>query len=921
MSRLSSSSVQSLVFGLTFFFGFGSVTAQNSGNVRILRVETAPVSVSQGQTGISVSMVIRNNGVPAVKNLAASLLFISADDESVLNNQYKQRRIDDISGIPARSEVTLLFEVEVKRNASPEQIVLDGQASGTVQGSSVSDVGADETDSWVVQTPAALQVLQVDIPQETVSVGQPSIPASVIIANPSGRSAARANIDGVRFLFLLDGRTDRSGDFEVRADAANPQFVDGGEEAQFGFEIDVLNTAQPEDYVVDVEVLGHDANTGALLGDSNAESPDMIQVQIPARLKVEFTVFDPFQTVGDTFQVQANVKNLGDAGIDDSGELTLRFPGAYALLPTTPAAQPFTADSPVDWRVVAPDVETVSDTFFVDISKTPLERNTGLPAMVEVGTDTAVMQTLDEGTGGEGFIVVDSVRIVEPLGAKDGILSTEQALTVTAFLHRETVRSMSARISLPSAYNFQLPDDFVKSIANDAGDTVQVSWRLLAPRDALEGHYISVDAAGIDSETGGLIDDVAPDTIRAGPAAAPIPLLVIYRANLRLAAEIGSPPSARDGVLKKAQDFMIDARVDNLGQAGVEGETEVALQLPSDFTTSDPMTLTFDANEQNGVSWNIQAPDKTISLAAISLSMTGLPFDENTGQEAAASGTEVVIPVSVQDLICLPTRILSDRVPATVVHGDRNISMFGLEFTNESELEVRLTKIRLLTTDKQGNVLAASSALSRLYVVDYFDRQQVYAEVTSLPREGPVEVTFSTPVSISPSHTVSLDFQVDILSDTEQGSLRLVIPSPADIFVKDEDLNAVLIRDASCVFEPSLSTPSAIVNAAGLKTNFFNYPNPFGSAERPQTRFHYYLKEDSDIAIRIYTMFGELVWARHFDAGAPQGRAGVHDGTDDSSAVIWNGRNGNGYAVLNGVYVAVLTTNGGKATTKIAVAR
>ena len=69
------------------------------------------------------------------------------------------------------------------------------------------------------------------------------------------------------------------------------------------------------------------------------------------------------------------------------------------------------------------------------------------------------------------------------------------------------------------------------------------------------------------------------------------------------------------------------------------------------------------------------------------------------------------------------------------------------------------------------------------------------------------------------------------------------------------------------------------------------------------------------MTIKIYTLLGELVKTYQFQSTDTQGTAGIH------SNVSWDGRNEKGQAVLNGVYVAVLITDSGKAMTKIAIAR
>jgi len=100
-----------------------------------------------------------------------------------------------------------------------------------------------------------------------------------------------------------------------------------------------------------------------------------------------------------------------------------------------------------------------------------------------------------------------------------------------------------------------------------------------------------------------------------------------------------------------------------------------------------------------------------------------------------------------------------------------------------------------------------------------------------------------------------------------------------------------------------------------LKDSFLNYPNPFGSADKPITTITYYLKQDTDVDIKIYTLIGELVLSRSYTKNDAEGKEGTHDGD-----VTWDARNGQGYKVLNGVYIIYLNTGFGESvTTKAAV--
>jgi hypothetical protein len=83
------------------------------------------------------------------------------------------------------------------------------------------------------------------------------------------------------------------------------------------------------------------------------------------------------------------------------------------------------------------------------------------------------------------------------------------------------------------------------------------------------------------------------------------------------------------------------------------------------------------------------------------------------------------------------------------------------------------------------------------------------------------------------------------------------------------------------------------------------------------TEIRYNLPSDADVDIYIYTATGEEVRHLHFNAGANGGRAGLNAG------IFWDGRNGNGDMVLNGVYMAYIEVGGSSltATVKMAVVK
>ncbi|HNJ72286.1 MAG TPA: FlgD immunoglobulin-like domain containing protein, partial [bacterium] len=96
----------------------------------------------------------------------------------------------------------------------------------------------------------------------------------------------------------------------------------------------------------------------------------------------------------------------------------------------------------------------------------------------------------------------------------------------------------------------------------------------------------------------------------------------------------------------------------------------------------------------------------------------------------------------------------------------------------------------------------------------------------------------------------------------------------------------------------------------GKVAQFGNFPNPFGSSGKEKTTFRFRGTGEKAV-IEIYTLAGNLVTKL------------TQNTVDDTQVeMVWDGRNGNGEKVRNGVYIAVLKSGGeGKYTTKVMVVR
>jgi flagellar hook assembly protein FlgD len=81
-----------------------------------------------------------------------------------------------------------------------------------------------------------------------------------------------------------------------------------------------------------------------------------------------------------------------------------------------------------------------------------------------------------------------------------------------------------------------------------------------------------------------------------------------------------------------------------------------------------------------------------------------------------------------------------------------------------------------------------------------------------------------------------------------------------------------------------------------------NYPNPF-DINSGGTRIEYFLPENADVTIRIYDLFGNLVWTKNIPAGSEGGLG--REQSPHANYVVWDGRNDKGQKVGSGGYILI----------------
>lgn len=103
------------------------------------------------------------------------------------------------------------------------------------------------------------------------------------------------------------------------------------------------------------------------------------------------------------------------------------------------------------------------------------------------------------------------------------------------------------------------------------------------------------------------------------------------------------------------------------------------------------------------------------------------------------------------------------------------------------------------------------------------------------------------------------------------------------------------------------------VTGQSLEQSFIIEDNPWRPGNG-DARFSYSLSEASPIEFRVFTLGGEQVLVKRYEAGTPQAESGSH-------IVRWDGRNGAGQMVHDGVYIVCLSVDrtGEEVRMKVAV--
>ena len=125
-----------------------------------------------------------------------------------------------------------------------------------------------------------------------------------------------------------------------------------------------------------------------------------------------------------------------------------------------------------------------------------------------------------------------------------------------------------------------------------------------------------------------------------------------------------------------------------------------------------------------------------------------------------------------------------------------------------------------------------NSAISRIAACKYNDNDTVDGSVTDFTNGSRMIINFDQPKAITPGQTDTLELVVDISDSPGTKNFMIAFVPDTSVFILDsQTLNTPNIETepGKSIFESDF----VVILANNLKESFLNYPNPFGSGDKP----------------------------------------------------------------------------------------
>jgi hypothetical protein len=243
-----------------------------------------------------------------------------------------------------------------------------------------------------------------------------------------------------------------------------------------------------------------------------------------------------------------------------------------------------------------------------------------------------------------------------------------------------------------------------------------------------------------------------------------------------------------------------------------------------------------------------------------------------------------------------------------VVQGQTGIEVFVFDLqVQQGTQSVAVTQLAFHARDQNGDDVPMDSAFLNLNLEDA--AQTIVLPVSS---DGSAFATFGGAVTASVS-VLPVTLTADIAPSVSAKSVQLSVDGAGSL--KGENIALLSSVGFTTSGDPTgfpMVSGLMVFSDGNLADTFGNYPNPFHAGSEDTTIEFYLATAAGSASVEIYDVMGNRVVSLP-DTGSLVGL----------QKILWDGKNGLGHLVSNGVYFAQLTVDGSKVDklVKVAVAK
>ncbi len=329
--------------------------------------------------------------------------------------------------------------------------------------------------------------------------------------------------------------------------------------------------------------------------------------------------------------------------------------------------------------------------------------------------------------------------------------------------------------------------------------------------------------------------------------------------------------------------YTVAASNDTVSLSSVVNQ-DLVWDLPDTVTLVNGQATVMPRFMQPGLTYTIHAQDQTNPSI---LEGYSLPIACNAGVSADK-----------------PYLLLSHRslAPVTVAQEESDLPVLQFLLTNPNDMGSALYNLRgvtLTVQDNHGQKLPVGDFVSQVSIRDTQTGNVLVTANSTAGQDDVYAPLAYEDLLIEPGTTKNITVEINMSPNARQQFFKIGIALNTQVDCQFTNNTPMLVTANPPDTFPMMSGLMA-VSSRQLEASFINYPNPF-AAGRGHTEIEYYLENDSEVSLKIYNITGQLVRTL-VDKEMQAGSTRLH-------RYQWDGCNGQGNVVLNGVYFAVLKVN------------